>query len=112
LKSKSGDFSGKVIAGNFDSMISRIAMSNSPHFFFLGYDHENYAVRNFFVVPSYFFQSSVIEKRKPLASTARRAGWVGCNILLDQIPETGKIYFVKNGDEIKTEVIPPENSSD
>jgi type II restriction enzyme len=39
----------------------------------------------------------IIEKRKPLALTARRAGWVGCNILLNQIPESGKIFFVRNG---------------
>ena len=39
----------------------------------------------------------IIEKRKPLAATARRAGWTGCNILLSQIPTSGKIYFVRDG---------------
>jgi type II restriction enzyme len=39
----------------------------------------------------------IIEERKPLASTARRAGWVGCNILLSQIPASGKIFFVRDG---------------
>lgn len=29
--------------------------------------------------------------------TARRAGWTGCNILLDQIPNAGKVHFIKNG---------------
>ena len=38
-----------------------------------------------------------IEKRKPLSSTARRAGWVGCNILLDSIPNSGKIFYIKDG---------------
>jgi len=38
----------------------------------------------------------IIEKRKPLSLTARRAGWVGCNILLNHIPQTGKIFFVRN----------------
>ena len=28
--------------------------------------------------------------------TAKRAGWIGCNILLDQIPDIGKIKMVEN----------------
>jgi len=28
---------------------------------------------------------------------ARRSGWIGCNILLQNIPESGKIYYIKNG---------------
>lgn len=39
----------------------------------------------------------IIEERKPLALTARRAGWIGSNILLNQIPQSGKIYIVRNG---------------
>ena len=29
---------------------------------------------------------------------ARRAGWVGCSILLSELPEYGKIYLVRNGE--------------
>ncbi len=39
----------------------------------------------------------MIEKRKPLSPTAKRAGWIGCNILLDTIPESGKIFYIKDG---------------
>ncbi len=39
--------------------------------------------------------SEIIERRKPLAVTARRAGWVGSNILLQKIPQAGKIFIVK-----------------
>lgn len=38
----------------------------------------------------------MIEKRNPLSEKARRAGWVGCNILLNNIPQQGRIYIVKN----------------
>lgn len=37
------------------------------------------------MVPKYFFSPEIIEKRKPLADTAKRAGWIGCNILLNRI---------------------------
>jgi type II restriction enzyme len=32
-------------------------------------------VNNFFVIPKYFFIPEIIEKRKPLSETAKRAGW-------------------------------------
>ena len=31
-----------------------------------------------------------------LRETARRAGWIGCNIDLQQIPVLGRIFLVKN----------------
>jgi type II restriction enzyme len=33
-------------------------------------------------------------KRKPLAATARRAGWVGCNFALNRIPAEARIAVV------------------
>ncbi|MDQ7066866.1 MAG: DpnI domain-containing protein [Sulfurimonas sp.] len=66
-------------------------------FFFLNYDKNSFDVTNFIVIPKHFFIPEMIEKRKPLSSTARRAGWIGCNILLDTIPNTGKIFYIKDG---------------
>jgi len=54
-------------------------------------------VTNLLVVPKHFFVRDIIEERKPLAATARRAGWIGSNILLEQIPQSGKIFIVRNG---------------
>ena len=45
----------------------------------------------------FFFTETVIERRKPLGPTARRAGWVGCNILLEEIPPDGKLNLVSDG---------------
>jgi len=42
-------------------------------------------------IPDFSFTLSAVERRKPLPSTARRAGWVGCNILLDRIPIDARI---------------------
>ncbi|MBV0912633.1 hypothetical protein KTJ87_09600 [Rhodobacteraceae bacterium ASV31] len=50
-----------------------------------------------FVVPKRFFVQSVVEKRPPLKATARRAGWIGSNILLGQIPQSGRIPIIENG---------------
>ncbi len=53
-------------------------------------------VRNFLVVPKHFFTPEIIEKRKALSSTARRAGWIGSNILLGGVPLSGRIYLIKD----------------
>lgn len=96
LKSKRDSIGNKITDGAFRTMIERLKSSNNPNFFFLNYDLRNLTVLNFLVIPKHFFVPEIIEKRKPLAPTARRAGWVGCNILLQNIPQTGKIFFVKN----------------
>jgi type II restriction enzyme len=41
---------------------------------------------------------SCLKKRNPLSQTARRAGWQGCNFLLDQIPTTARINVVMDGE--------------
>ena len=56
-----------------------------------------WSVTNLTAVHSAFLTPSVVEKRKPLGPTARRAGWVGCNIRLDYIARDGEIYLVKDG---------------
>ena len=77
-------------------MIERLQSDSNPNFFLLGYTPD-YSVRNFMIIPKQFFTTSIIERRKPLAETARRAGWIGCNILLSSIPDFGKIYLVSDG---------------
>lgn len=104
LKSYLGKTPSKINDGAYDSMVKRIKDINSPHFLFLGYN-QGYSVANCFAVPNYLFQPTTIVKRKPLALTARRAGWVGCLILLDQIPDIGKIKLVENGKAIRREAV-------
>ncbi len=105
LKSNAKSIEKKVSDGSYDSMISRLNSLQSPNFFFMGYDIARYEVKNFFVVPSHFLRPASIEKRKPLSSSARRAGWVGCNILLDQIPEAGRISYIKNGTFVQSDLV-------
>ena len=63
----------------------------------MNYDLKTLAVVNLFIVPKHFFVREIIEERKPLAPTARRAGWIGSNILLGRVPDSGKIHIVQNG---------------
>lgn len=97
LKSQKSQFGHKVLDGAFKTKCERLAADNNPNLLLMNYDLKLLSVTNFLVVPKHFFVRKIIEERKPLAPTARRAGWVGSNILLSQIPQSGKIYIVRNG---------------
>lgn len=96
LKSKKSTIEKKVNDGAYATMIDRIESINNPNFFFMQYQLSDLRVKNFMVVPKYFFSPNIIEKRNPLKDNARRAGWIGCNILLKQIPEEGRIFIIKD----------------
>ena len=95
LKSKKGSAGRKIVDGAYHSMIERISSDDNPNFFFLNY-LEAYKVKNFLIIPKHFFTPRIIEKRKALPETARRAGREGCNIIMDRVPESGKIIYVRD----------------
>jgi hypothetical protein len=97
LKSQKGVFGSKVLDGAFQAKCVRLAANNNPSLFLLNYGLKELAVTNLFIVPKHFFIRDIIEERKPLAPSARRAGWIGSNILLNKIPASGKICIVRNG---------------
>ncbi len=96
LKSKKNSVGEKIINGAYATMVKRLTSVNNPNFFLLSYDSSLFRVLNFFVIPKHYFVPDIIEKRKPLSSTARRSGWIGCNILLKRIPKSGRIFLVRN----------------
>jgi type II restriction enzyme len=93
------------VDGAYSTMIERINSNENPNFFFLTYDKIKWQVNNFIIIPKYYFVSNIIEKRKPLAETARRAGWVGCNIDITKVPESGRIFLVRNSEIISKEKV-------
>jgi type II restriction enzyme len=105
LKSKKDIFGSKIVDGAWYEMDKKVSAGLSPNFFLLNYQLRDKSVQNFFVVPKHFLIPGLIEKRKPLATTARRAGWVGCNILLTGIPQAGRIYYIIDGHSEKQEEV-------
>lgn len=96
LKSQKAKFGFKVLDGAYRTMCERVVATNNPNFLLMNYSLADFGVTNLFVIPKHFFVPEILERRKPLAITARRAGWTGCNILLSQIPDAGKIFFVRD----------------
>lgn len=78
-------------------MIAAIASNRAPHLVLLHYAQESWSVVDLTFVPNFAISKSAIEKRKPLSSTARRAGWIGCNIVLTHVPVDARISIVEEG---------------
>jgi type II restriction enzyme len=96
LKSTKGRFGRKVVDGAFSAMRERLTARNNPNFLLLNYDAVTSSATDLMVIPKHFFVPDIIEKRPPPKETARRAGWVGCNIVLDRIPQAGRIFLLKD----------------
>lgn len=97
LKSKKTSFGRKVLDGAYTTMLDRLQSPDNPNLFLLNYHQQSFRVINLLVIPKHFFVSEIIEKRSPLSADARRARWVGCNILIHKIPQSGRIFLIKNG---------------
>lgn len=97
LKAKRGGHGNKVANSAYEPKMEAIRANEAPDYAFLGFDPDEWKVNDLFVVPGHFMTPTVVEKRKPLSSDARRSGWVGSNILLDRIPDAGRITLVDTG---------------
>lgn len=78
-------------------MVRAIQEDRTPNLYALHYDSSEWRVENLTLIPNFAFPLSAVEKRNPLSPTARRAGWVGCNILLDAIPPDARIKIISGG---------------
>ena len=96
LKSSLRSFGEKVVDGAFASMMRRIQSKTVPSFLLLRYS-DTRTVTDLTAIHHSLITPEIIEKRRPLSVTVRRAGWVGCNILLRNIPPEGRISLVDNG---------------
>jgi type II restriction enzyme len=68
-----------------------------PNLLALQYDADSWKVRNLTLIPNFAFSLSAIKKRPPLRDTAQRHGWVGCNIILSNIPLDARVHLVLDG---------------
>lgn len=94
-KSKNGAFGDRISDGTYHTFIQRISGNDNPNFLVMNYSLENMRVEELYFIPKFFFVPEIVEQRKPLSENAKRAGWVGCNILLGEIPIQGRIPIVE-----------------
>lgn len=101
LKAKDGRFGRKVANSAYAVKVAAIDNGTVPNYLFLGYSRTDWLVRDLFAVPGHFVTRAVVEARPPLAPTARRAGWIGSNILLYALPTEARLELVTAGQVIR-----------
>lgn len=100
LKAKRGGHGRTVSNSAYEPKINAIQANEAPDYAFMGFDPDAWRISDLFFVPGHFMTPTVVEERKPLSSDARRAGWVGSNILLYRVPAAGRIDIVEDGEPI------------
>jgi type II restriction enzyme len=97
LKSQSRPFSSRIVDAAYDAMLRKIREAGTPNLLALHYDMPSWKVLDLLLIPGFAFSTSAIERRRPLSASARRHGWVGCNILLVNIPPDARIALITDG---------------
>ena len=97
LKSQARRFGRSVTNSAYARKLQAIREGQVPHYLFLQYTKPAWRVTDLFVVPSYFITLGAIEQRPPLPDHARRRGWVGSKILLNELPSGGQVSVVESG---------------
>ena len=95
LKAQRHAFGKRVLDSAWSVMHEAVTSGSAPGFLFVRYDSTACRVSQMFVVPGHFVTPMVIEKRPPLREHAQRAHWIGCNILLENIPAAARIAVVE-----------------
>ncbi len=95
LKAKHSALGETVTDGAYTAMVAAIREDRTPNLLLMRYALATWEVRDLLLIPSFMFSESAVIKRKPLAATARRAGWVGCNFALNRVPAEARIFLVQ-----------------
>jgi len=86
----------RLVDGAYTSLMGRILDGTVPTLMMME-RNEQWEIQNLTTVHRLFLTPEVVEQRKPLSLTARRAGWIGCNIRLDRIAIDARIEIISLG---------------
>jgi hypothetical protein len=91
LKGKNGRF-GEILAGAaYEPTITAVREGRMPEYILVEYDSRFRTVVFVDAVPGKSITEDRVIPRKPLSETARRAGWVGCNIRIDGLASVRQV---------------------
>jgi hypothetical protein len=86
LKAKDGRFGLRITGAAYEPTIDYIRRGKMPEHIFVEFDKRFNTVVFVDAIPGRLITADRIIPRKPLAATARRAGWQGCNIVISGLP--------------------------
>jgi type II restriction enzyme len=88
---------GKLLGAEYSTTLASIEAEQHPSLILLRYSRTNMIVVDVRFIHRACITKSCLVARNPLGPNARRAGWQGSLIVLDQIPGTAKIDVVQAG---------------
>jgi len=97
IKSSSKPFKKSIVGAEYSTTLNSVKADNSPSFMLLHYNMSNMMVVDFQIIHRSAINEDNVIPRKPLSKTARRAGWQGCFINIDNVSQSAKTDVVKGG---------------
>jgi type II restriction enzyme len=94
----------RINDGAYSAMVAALRQNAAPNLFILHYSAE-WTVKNLVLFPSVVFTEDILEKRNALSASARRAGWIGCNIELARVPVDAQIPMVLDAKIVEASVV-------
>lgn len=85
-----------MVDGAYSAMLTTIREGRTPTFLLLEFS-PGWKVGGLTALHHSLVTQDCIVARKALGPTARRAGWIGCNIVLPNIAAEGRIPIIANG---------------
>jgi type II restriction enzyme len=86
----------RLIDGAYGALVARLQCGAAPTLILMERSSK-WVISGLTAIHPMFLTPDIVEKRKPLSSTARRSGWVGCNIRLDLMGNDAAIEIIKGG---------------
>lgn len=93
-----------LVDGAYCALISRIESGWAPTLVLLE-RNSRWEIQGLTAIHHLFLTPSVVERRKPLSPSARRAGWVGCNIRLDLMGSDAQVKVIDRGVPLEWESV-------
>ena len=97
LKSSKRPFRGRILDGEYSTLVRAIESRDNPNLLLLNYDAARTRVTDLHAIPRQALSRLSVIPRKPLGPNARRAGWQGCTIDLGGLPQTALVPIVVSG---------------
>jgi type II restriction enzyme len=85
-----------LVDDSYHALLNRILDGSVPALMLLERS-EQWEVRSLTSIHHLFLTPNVVQERRPLSVSARRAGWIGCNIRLDLIAPDAYVEVVHEG---------------
>lgn len=73
----------KTLGGEYSTTIHNI--NQNIDYLIILYEKNSYEIKNILYIKNENINNKCIIPRKPLSTTAKRAGWQGCNIIFNNL---------------------------